>query len=200
MGSGKKFGGVKNTRGVKSSGVSPTPTKKIAGVKTIPRGAPGSTVESCPENCPGEFVRGRWIHSSNCPWVAVIWKFHGGDINQWRCPYDCDPVCLPSGWTHYYACPYWSYTGKTPFDQTPPPEDTPIQSAMESTQIASFGKRSNSPSASEVGIYSGSVKQQKERIRKGYSSTVNTKSLMDNIRDFEKFPEALEPEDDGLPF
>lgn len=196
----KKFGGVKKAAGGKTPAAVSASPKKVGGVKTPPRGAVGSTVESCPQNCPGEFVRGMWIHSLDCPWVAVIWKFHGGEIAEWRCLYDCDPITLPSGWTHPYDCPYWNETGKTPFDHVPPPiHDTPIQSAMESTQLGRMVDRALYDKRSTI-HKSNSVKQQKNRIRRGESSTVNTESLMEGLRDFEKFPQALEPKDDGLPF
>jgi hypothetical protein len=133
--SGKKFGGVKKSRRQgETPAASATPSKKIGGVKNVvPRGQYGITgnMESCRENCPGEWVQGMWIHSKECPWAVVIWKAHGKTLKDWHCPYDCDPTELPSGWTHPYTCPFWDETGTTPFDTPPPKANNAAESFAE---------------------------------------------------------------------
>lgn len=99
--------------------------KKLGGVKApVPRGTgprPAGSVESCPQNCPGEYVEGCWIHSRDCPWSTVLWKDHGFGPADWRCPYACPPVELPNGWTHQHDCRFWDRTGRTPFDHVKAP-------------------------------------------------------------------------------
>lgn len=117
----KKFGGIKRRGEIPA--VSTTAKKKFGGVKEpVPRGVSGETgfVQSCPQNCPGEYVLGMWIHSANCPWAAVLWEAHGKKAEDWNCPYQCEPTRLPSGWTHDYRCPFWDRTGRTPIDSLPP--------------------------------------------------------------------------------
>jgi hypothetical protein len=177
--SGKKFGGVKQTRRGKSPAVSAADTapRRIGGVKASAR---GNYLQSCPQNCPGEYIGGMWIHSQDCPWVAVIWKAHGATEKQWRCMYDCNPVELPSGWTHPFDCPFWTRTDQTPFDELPP-HDKPIQSAMESGLLGA-----------------DTVSKQKERIRRGESQEIDPYEIF--RKTFEEFPEALRDDDDDLPF
>jgi hypothetical protein len=74
-------------------------------------------MESCPENCPGEYVGGFWIHSRDCQWASVLWKHHGFTVKDWACPFDCDPIEMSAAWTHPYDCVFWDRTGYTPFDQ-----------------------------------------------------------------------------------
>lgn len=127
VGSGaKKIGGVKRERRGKTpaASVHETPKKKIGGVKLSPRGsATGSGhMQSCIENCSGEYVMGTWIHSRECVWAPVLWKAHGKTLKDWHCLYDCEPLEMSSCWTHPYTCPFWDRTGATPFDQPAPAE------------------------------------------------------------------------------
>lgn len=118
----RKFGAVKRSRQESTPVVAATP-KKFGGVKApVPRGVTGMTgfVQSCPENCGGEYKFGMWIHSAECPWAATLWSAHGKTRDDWKCPYQCEPTTLPSGWTHDYRCPFWDRTGNTPVDVLPP--------------------------------------------------------------------------------
>lgn len=178
MASGKKFGGVKQTRQGKIPAASAVPSKKkFGGVKEVPRGMSNNGVESCPQNCPGEYVAGMWIHSRDCPWAAVLWNAHGKTINDWHCQYDCDPIQLPSGWTHPYDCPFWDRTGMTPFDH-PKPHDAELL-----------------PPASKgfLDTVRAQKKEADERIRRA-------KEAIENPQPFSEFPKALENDDDDLPF
>lgn len=196
MAGGKKVGGVKRTRQGKIPAASAAALRKVGGVKNpVPRGASGSVVESCPENCPGEYIDGMWIHSSTCPWAAMLWKHHGATDKQWRCPYDCDPIELSSGWTHPYTCPFWDRTGRTPFDH-PKPNDAPVTSAMGGMVSGVAGTDYIPPNDKAAQRYRQSVKEQKERIRRGQSQALNSEEIR---RTFEAFPEALR-DDDDLPF
>lgn len=99
------------------------PALRTYGVKApVERGhaLKSGQVESCPENCPGEWKPDGWIHSSWCQWASVLWKAHGVTVADWKCNYQCEPQEMPSGWTHDYRCPYWDRTGRTPFDATAP--------------------------------------------------------------------------------
>jgi hypothetical protein len=180
--SGKKFGGVKKSahRG-KSSGapIAPASPKKFGGVK--PTRGPGtiSQMESCLQNCPGEWIDRHWIHSADCPWASVLWKHHGKTDKDWHCLYDCDPVELPSGWTHPYDCPFWDRTGRTPFDHSMP-HDEPVVSPMGSALLGS------------------TVSEQKERIRRGISQEIAARNVLPSS--FEKFPDSLKETGDDLPF
>jgi hypothetical protein len=111
----------------------PKPMRRFAGVKASVRGTNKSVrgVQSCPENCPGEYVEGNWIHSKWCPWASVLWRSHGKTEKDWGCPYGCPPLALPSGWTHQHDCKFWDATGRTPFDHADPfnrrsPERPPL--------------------------------------------------------------------------
>lgn len=121
----KKIGGVKNRTTETCQNPLPTtdlPKRKIGGVKTIPRGeAIGSGhMQSCPDNCAGEYVLNMWIHSRDCPWASVLWKAHGKTPKDWHCPFDCDPIEMSSGWTHPHLCPFWDFMGQIPFDHNLP--------------------------------------------------------------------------------
>jgi len=118
----KKFGGVKRLRRENIPAVTATP-KRFGNVKEpVLRGVTGMTgfVQSCPQNCGGEYKFAMWIHSAECPWAAVLWSAHGKTRDDWNCPYHCEPTALPSGWTHDYRCPFWDRTGATPIDVLPP--------------------------------------------------------------------------------
>jgi hypothetical protein len=169
----KKFGGVRRQEKKPAASTPDTPKKKIGGVVApVPRGMQNSAMESCPINCPGEWIEGMWIHSHDCPWASVLWKAHGATIKKWRCPFDCDPIELPSGWTHPYNCPFWDRTGRTPIDHSPPPG-----THRDETQAHSSNRNRRDDS---------------ER-------TVATKHVLPY--DFTEFPKALRDKgDDELPF
>jgi hypothetical protein len=178
--SGKKIGGVKN----RTTGTSPTKSrttdspKKIGGVKTVPRGMSNNGVESCPENCPGEYVEGMWIHSKTCPWAAVLWNAHGKTVKDWHCMYDCDPMQLPSGWTHPMTCPFWDRTGRTPFDH-PKPDAAKLITQPTKSWLESVVQMKNT---------------EKERLRRA-------REAAENPQPFSEFPRALSREEsDDLPF
>lgn len=131
----KKVGGVKPKRTGRSGtgqwgntpaapDVPDVPVRKVGGVKPEARGygaVMSSQVQSCPTNCPGEYVQGMWIHSKTCHWASVLWKHHGKTEQDWQCPFTCEPITLSMGWTHPFDCPFWDETGRTPFDYTKPP-------------------------------------------------------------------------------
>lgn len=165
----KKIGGVKQTGGGRKSAASSdaTPTRKVGGVKPHVRGwkAQSSQMQSCPENCPGEYKQGMWVHSADCPWVAVLYRAHGNVIEEWRCLFDCDPLEMSVGWTHPYDCEFWNRTEQTPFDTPKRHHDEPIN------HLASV-------------TLTNKLRNDNEAYR----------------RTFEAFPEALQAEDDDLPF
>jgi hypothetical protein len=178
--SGKKIGGVKNPTTGTSRNPSTTtdsPRKKFGGVKTVPRGQSNNGIESCPQNCPGEYVEGMWIHSRDCPWASVLWHAHGKTEKDWHCAYDCDPVQLPSGWTHPITCPFWDRTGRTPFDHPKPDAATlipvPKQSYLESVLAVKNAEKARKHRAEEA---------------------------VNHPQPFSEFPRALAQDDDDLPF
>lgn len=175
----KKIGGVKN----RTTATDPMPSgttgsrKKIGGVRPGVRGvnAESTQMQSCPINCPGEYVGKMWIHSRDCPWVAVLWDAHGATEKQWRCPFDCDPHRLPSGWTHPHDCEFWNHTSQTPFDDAAPStHDRPVHH-LESQLLTERLTR-----------------EQKREIAKRTNAAYRAT--------FEEFPKALQSDDDDLPF
>lgn len=121
----KKIGGVKKTerRGADPAVSAPPSKKKIGGVTVVRGFGTSRQMESCPEHCPGEYIEGGyWIHSSWCKWAAVLWNAHGFTRDDWKCPFNCEPQQLPSGWTHDWRCQFWERTGRTPFDHNAPKE------------------------------------------------------------------------------
>lgn len=177
-GRSKKFGGIKKRQGATPAAdvVDSVPPRKFGGVKEPAARGGSSVVESCLQNCPGEWIEGMWIHSYDCPWVAVLWFAHGADWKDWRCPYDCDPIELPSGLTHPYTCPFWDRTGKTPFDHEAP------HGVIEPTQFRTIREKEEQKF---------NVAQQKERIRRGETKEINSEEILREL-----FPE----ENDDLPF
>jgi len=61
------------------------------------------------------FEGGNWHHSPYCPNIKMIWKAAGFTVDMWACPDKCEPVEMPSGWVHHWACPFWGRTEETPF-------------------------------------------------------------------------------------
>lgn len=99
-------------------------------------------MQSCPENCPGEYKLGMWVHSATCPWVAVLYEAHGDTEKNWRCPFDCDPMEISVGWTHPWDCPFWNETDQTPFDSPKRQHDEPINH-LESVNLANKLRNDN---------------------------------------------------------
>lgn len=150
----RKFGVKGNARkramGVKAHHETSSPqvpsVSRSFGVKNpVPRGG-SKGIESCPTNCPGEWLEGMWIHSSDCRWASMLWRSHGKTADDWQCPYECPPIELSSGWTHPYTCPFWDRTGRTPFDHNAPadvPPRNPVPPTVPSVRKTSrrFGAR-----------------------------------------------------------
>lgn len=124
--SGKRNFGVKRTstreRENSSAGAVSSSNKKF-GVKTPSikeMWGTSNKMGSCPENCPGEYVLGVWIHSKECRYASMLWRVHGKKKEDWNCPFECEPTELPHGWTHPWECPFWDWTGRTPIDHNAP--------------------------------------------------------------------------------
>lgn len=54
--------------------------------------------------CSGRVIDGNWVHSPDCPHVAVLWDF---DDSSWRCPFGCEGVRLSTSRTHVWDCLFW---------------------------------------------------------------------------------------------
>lgn len=151
---------VPRTFGVRNRGDSPTVPADVEGVprtfgvkQVIPRGTVAGVsgdLESCPLNCPGEWIAGMWIHSRECPWAAVLWRGHGYGEKDWQCPYECPALELPSGWTHQPECPFWDRTGRTPFDHNPPKGSTTRRVRSRSNTAATVRAMHGEPDAQRV--------------------------------------------------
>lgn len=103
------------------------PVKKIGGVKIV-------LTPKCRE-CAGRYLSGRWRHEARCSLTVVLWKHDGHRISDWTspiyqcCPYKCEPLELPSAFTHDWRCPFWDDTEEVPFafadreTEAPPSEE-----------------------------------------------------------------------------